>query len=335
MVVTENPQCAFCGSVIQTGEQTFRCPVCQTLYHVDCWQACNNKCATLGCPGACEPNFARKPDISHSPKPLDMHIEDIDDVIKLFSQPIEQFSSRISPAIWWEDPVLSIFVSGFLMFLMGGVYRYIGVFLQWGSGEYHISFSEKLYAIGQFNLVWWIFIGSVYGFFHYSFTSGRLKKPYRIIQMIIATPYLLSFAYQCGYAVFVFEYCKPEILWGLPDKITWLAPYLAWLFTIVAFFAVVGLCNTNSTIYFLTFCLFTCFLVVGFLATLSALLGGLTLGGIGWIGGSIIDFLWNRHDLTTKGFAFGLSAGGNLSFILGIIGGIKIIINSWRHSFVN
>ena len=44
--------CAFCqSSILPADTHAFNCPICQTLYHSDCWQE-NKGCAVYGCPQA-------------------------------------------------------------------------------------------------------------------------------------------------------------------------------------------------------------------------------------------------------------------------------------------
>ena len=48
--VTENRNCPYCLSLIDTEEERIRCPKCGVIHHIDCWKA-NGSCSVYGCDG--------------------------------------------------------------------------------------------------------------------------------------------------------------------------------------------------------------------------------------------------------------------------------------------
>lgn len=48
--VTDNHNCPYCLSSIDTDEKQIRCPKCGVIHHADCWKA-NGSCSVYGCDG--------------------------------------------------------------------------------------------------------------------------------------------------------------------------------------------------------------------------------------------------------------------------------------------
>lgn len=51
-------ECSFCGTEIESGQETYICPACHLRYHKECWTE-NEGCATYGCTGEINENEPR------------------------------------------------------------------------------------------------------------------------------------------------------------------------------------------------------------------------------------------------------------------------------------
>lgn len=45
------PNCPFCHSSIEPGQEVVQCPQCASWHHAGCWEALGNRCSQLGCEG--------------------------------------------------------------------------------------------------------------------------------------------------------------------------------------------------------------------------------------------------------------------------------------------
>ncbi len=338
---TEEPQCALCGDRFEIGEQVFRCPVCETMYHADCWKTCGNKCVVLGCPGTEEPGYAEgrtTDEIAESSgqEPLSIHFNNFESSPPPpLENPPEQTTAHVQNRIW-DTPQTSAIAATLLMCLMGILYRYTGELLLWsmGADQMHSdSVLSVLYYTGQTSLYWWIPIGAAYGLLHHIFTRGRIREAYRIIRTLLVILYKGISAYLLGHAVFIIEYRWPDILWGLPGKVLWLDSILPYLFGIMALWSIPLLYRTPYTLFFQSLGLYLDFgIIVSAVSKLCALILGLLLACCAWLIGRAISLVWQDTVFHTVWFSKTLTIGGNIGFILGIILATQLLYEWNKHA---
>lgn len=66
--------CGYCHASMRLDEAIVTCPRCKAIYHVDCWEENNNRCAALGCSGRGKASNLPQPDPTPelAPPPTDL-----------------------------------------------------------------------------------------------------------------------------------------------------------------------------------------------------------------------------------------------------------------------
>src|SRR5688500_9723529 len=104
-------ECPLCGFGIQPPESVVECPGCQTLYHLDCWHVCGDRCGRSGCSGhAAITGVTRAPFSVAKPTPglplLRIHPGEIARAVR------QRGSSSPDPIPWtWRGPIRSALFS--------------------------------------------------------------------------------------------------------------------------------------------------------------------------------------------------------------------------------
>ena len=178
-------------------------------------------------------------------------------------------------------------------------------------------------ALSNVNAVWvigWLVAGAAYGALHVrdhrDLSSDLEDQAHTVINMLLALVLSAFVWYQAVFILFGLGYVWPAGLWGLFEKLLWLAPVVGWLGVLAA----MGIAEfsfrseENDVLVFWgpIFAILSALVVVlsGFAG---ALVVGLPLGLLGGILGSLLDVVSLDNSL---GHAF-LAVGAGLGFVAG------------------
>jgi hypothetical protein len=339
-------ECPFCGDVLQARDQFVECPECQAFHHLDCWQARGNRCARFGCQGVGEiPDSRATRRLFEPPQQVlsrltirpEEILQSVNDLPGRVSRPAIQ---RVSPPAiprapamptvtgFWTNAFSSVAVSAGLGLVLALLYQLavFGVNRILGEEQFQNTFGlPTLAQLTSVSLWWWGIVGGIYGWLHHEFLFGKQRTFYPAVRFILWLIYGCPFLVLVGYLLFAPGYLWPDILWGLPGKLLWMAPIGTWGSAAVLAASFFGNFRSRESIFILVFG----FLIIAifmipfayFYAILSGFFWGLLAGAVGWI----VDLFWRSGDLGARWFHVSLQIAGSIGFLIGCSEGIKRI----------
>ncbi len=317
--------CAFCGDTLRTGDRIVQCPVCLTFHHTECWHFGGNKCARLGCTGHGEIAGAKavpliQSSVTTASQVIRIRPGDIERTVRAAPRRVAGASAAASGI--WGNALGSMVLSAVLSLLLGLIYRFAGAGLNWAMGAQRLQATfllGDLCNIGQSELKWWALGGAIYGLFHHRFLTGKTRGTYQFARLVISLLYLGSLSYQVGYLMFTPGYRWPTLLWELPSKVLWLAPFVAWGAVIIIMLMTIVNYTSRLTVFEEAAGVVALLIIMTLRAYLRTLDAALTWGGGGWILGTVVDFIWRGHDYSASWSQGGLAIGGSIGFIVGLL----------------
>lgn len=319
-------ECPLCGCRIEPPESVVECPECRTSYHLDCWRFCGGRCGRLGCAGEAEitgviplPAAAARPAAS-SPRLLRISPGEIARTVARTSGSARP-EDQANPVPWvWRGSFRSVLFAMAMSLLAATFYSLVIDLLGRSLGEQGLAGHfglPFLSGIGEWASSHWALGGLVYGVLYHRHVMLRAAPWQAATRVVLSALYLGPLAFALGHLAFAPARWASDLLWGLPAKVLWLSPIAAWALLILALLSILGTFEDRISLFLLTIGFTFIVVVTALPAYISMTTSGLFFGGLLWLLGAAVDFVWQGHDVASLFGSWGLAIGGCLGFMSG------------------